>query len=176
MFVGTYQHPPNEDAAIFLAKSIWPLIRPRLPADARCLLAGSSVTPAVAALAGDGVEVLGFVPDLDPLLDSCRVSVAPLRYGAGIKGKIASALQAGLPTVATSMAVEGTGLRDGVEVLVADTATEFAEAVVRLYNDISLWQSLSKEGCTFVKREYSLDANRVRVRQLLDGLELEITR
>ena len=105
MFIGTYQHPPNHDAAIYFVKEIWPKIHRRLP-EARFLVVGSSVTPEILALAGDGIEVLGFVEDLDSLMAACRLTVAPLRFGAGLKGKVSSSLLSGVPVVASSIAVE----------------------------------------------------------------------
>jgi putative sugar O-methyltransferase len=171
MFVGTYQHPPNEDAAVYFAREIWPLVRPRLPG-ANFLIVGSSMTPTVAALASDDVKVLGFVPDLDPLLHSARVSVAPLRFGAGLKGKVGTALQAGLPTVASDVAAEGMGLVDGREVLIASDPAAIADAVVRLYQDDDLWRLLAAEGFAFVRREFSIEANAPRVAALLADVGL----
>ncbi len=169
LFVGTYQHPPNVDAAVFFARAVWPLVRPRLP-EARFLVAGSALTPEVEALAGDGVEVLGFVPDLDALMAQARVSVAPLRYGAGLKGKVASALQAGLPTVATAVAAEGSALRDRQELLIADTPEAMAESVLQLYTDTSLWRRLARQGFAFVRREYSIEANTHRIADIMATL------
>lgn len=171
IFVGTYQHPPNQDAAIFFAREVWPLVRPRLP-EARFLVIGSAMTAKVEALAGDGVEVLGFVSDLQPLLETARISVAPLRYGAGLKGKVATTLQAGLPTVVTSVAAEGVALQDGREVLIADTAQDLADAVVRLYTDDVLWRSLAREGFAFARREFSFEANLPRIARLLAELNV----
>lgn len=172
LFVGTYQHPPNADAAVFFAKRVWPLVRAQLP-DARFLVVGSAVTPEIEALgAEDGVEVVGFVQDLDAFMSRIRVSVAPMRYGAGLKGKVASALQAGLPTVATRIAAEGVALVDGRDILIADTPEEMAAAVVRLYSDDALWLNLAANGFEFVRREYSLESNEKRVSDLLDSLGL----
>ncbi len=170
LFVGTYQHPPNADAATFFAKEVWPLVRPRLPG-ARFLVVGSAVTPQVSALAGDGVEVLGFVQDLEPLLHNARMSVAPLRFGAGLKGKVATTLQAGLPTIATSIAAEGVPLEDGRDILIANTAQEMADAVVRLYTDDGLWHSLSQKGFAFAKAEFSFEANMKRIAAMLADLD-----
>ncbi|MCW3473932.1 glycosyltransferase [Limobrevibacterium gyesilva] len=174
MFVGTYQHPPNRDAAIYFAREIWPLVRERLP-QARFLVVGSNLTPDVQALAGDGVEVLGFVEDLDAVLATCRVTVAPLRFGAGLKGKVASSLLAGVPVVASSIAVEGTPLRDGVDVVIADAPAAFADAVVRVYEDPVLWRQLAVAGFDFVRREYSIAANVPRLRGVLEdaGMSLQ---
>ncbi len=167
MFVGTYQHPPNADAAIWFAREIWPLLRPRLP-EARFLIVGSSMTPEVQALAGDGIEVLGYVEDLDATFASCRLTVAPLRFGAGLKGKVASSQLAGVPVVATPIAVEGTTMRHGVEVMIAEDPKSFAEAVVKVYRDPVLWRQLAIEGFNFVRREYAMDANIDRVRAVLE--------
>ncbi|HLY45557.1 MAG TPA: putative sugar O-methyltransferase [Stellaceae bacterium] len=167
VFVGTYQHPPNVDAVIFFVNEVWPLIRKSLP-EARFLIVGSEVTPEVKALAATtGVELLGYVPDLEPLLARCRLSVAPLRFGAGIKGKVGSALQAGLPTVATSLAIEGTPIVPGTHLLVGDSAEAFCEQVVKLYTDEALWQQLSVAGFELVRDDYSFETNIRRIEALL---------
>ena len=106
------------------------------------------------------------MPDLQPWLDGCRLSLAPLRYGAGVKGKVNQAMAHGLPVVATTAAVEGMHLRDGHDVLVADDAQEFADAVLRLYADQALWNRISMHGRDNVARYFSMDAARTAVRQL----------
>lgn len=155
-FIGTYLHPPNEDAAIYFAREIWPRLREQLP-EARFLVCGSSVTTRIEALAGDGIDVLGFVEDLNAVLATCRLTVAPLRFGAGLKGKVVSSLEAGVPVVGSSIAVEGSGLTDGAEVLVADTPEETAAAILRVYRDRDLWERLSRDGFEFVRREYAIE-------------------
>ena len=169
LFVGTYQHPPNEDAVIFFVTEVWPLVRARLP-DTRFFIVGSSLTPKVEALAGNGVEVLGFVADLDALLARCRLTVAPVRFGAGLKGKLISSLQAGVPSVASSIAAEGFGLADGVETLIADTPAEIADAVIRLHEDRGLWELVSQAGFDFMRRECTMEANVPRITMLLNSL------
>ncbi|MNN73262.1 hypothetical protein D3C81_1893650 [compost metagenome] len=99
-------------------------------------------------------------------MDGCRVAVAPLRFGAGVKGKVNLSMAHGQPLVATSCAVEGMHLRDGEDVLVADDATAFAAAVVRLYEDEALWSQLSANGLANVAEHFSLDAARDTVRRL----------
>ena len=169
MFVGTYQHPPNQDAVVYFVSEIWPLVRARIP-DARFFIVGSSMTPTVQALAGNGVEVLGFVEDLDALLAKCRLTVAPVRFGAGLKGKLISSLQAGVPSVASSIAAEGFGLVDGVETLIADTPEAFADALVRVHEDQALWESISQAGFDFMRRDCAPEANVARIRDLLTVL------
>jgi GT2 family glycosyltransferase/glycosyltransferase involved in cell wall biosynthesis len=157
LFVGGYRHPPNVDAAVWLRREIWPLLRERLPGVPLYLL-GSGMPDAVRALGTDGVEAIGYVPDLDPWLDRCRVALSPLRYGAGVKGKVNHAMSRGLPVVATSASIEGMHLADGEDVLVADDPRGFADAVARLYRDEALWLRLSRGGRANVERHFSPEA------------------
>ena len=169
LFVGGFQHPPNIDAAQWFVGSVWPLIRQQLP-DVRFHLIGSKAPDKVRALHGNGVEFHGFVKDLQPYLDGCRLAVAPLRYGAGVKGKVNLSMSRGQPVVATPMAVEGLYARDGEDVLIADSAREFAAAVIRLYRDEALWNRLSEAGQENVRRHFSLEHARERLSNILDSL------
>jgi GT2 family glycosyltransferase/glycosyltransferase involved in cell wall biosynthesis len=166
LFVGGFHHPPNTDAVLWFAEAVFPRVRAQLP-EVLFHIAGIDPPPQVQRLAQQaGVIVHGHVPDLLPLLEGSRVALAPLRYGAGVKGKINQAMAHGLPVVATTMAVEGMHLRDGVDVLVADTSEAFADAVVRLYGDATLWQTLATHGIDNVHRHFSLDAARATVRRV----------
>jgi GT2 family glycosyltransferase/glycosyltransferase involved in cell wall biosynthesis len=157
MFVGGYRHPPNVDAALFYCRDIVPRLRERLPGVVSYLI-GSNPPPAVTKLAGNGVEVLGYVPEIEPWFDKCRLSVSPLRYGAGVKGKINHSMSRGLPVVATRTSVEGMHLVEGEEVLVADDPDAFADAIARLYRDEALWNRLSAAGLANVRRHFSPQA------------------
>lgn len=168
VFLGGYMHMPNIDAAHFLKEKIWPRIRPHLPADARLLLVGADPGPQVHALSGDGVEVTGFVADLEPIFDSARVFVAPLRFGAGIKGKVIHALAYGVPSVVSPIAAEGMGFEEGRDLLVAEDEGAFCEAVLRLYDDEALWERLRRNGQTFVERNYSWENGLEQCRNLLE--------
>ena len=166
LFVGGFRHPPNVDAVLWFAREVFPRIRAARPSlEFHCV--GGDVPGEIARL-GDipGVRIHGHVPDLQPLLDGVRVSIAPLRYGAGVKGKVNQAMAHGLPVVATTAAVEGMYLRDGEDVLVADDAAAFADAVLRLHDDEALWSRLSANGRDNVARHFSLDAARAVVRDL----------
>ena len=167
VFVGGFRHPPNVDAVRWFVEAVFPLVRARLPEVVfHCI--GSHVPDRIAALAQhDGVIVHGHLPDIAPYMDGARIGLAPLRYGAGVKGKINLSMAHGQPVVATTCAVEGMHLRDGVDVLVADDAEGFAAAVVRLYQDGALWQQLSANGLDNVARHFSLDAGREVVRRVL---------
>jgi glycosyltransferase involved in cell wall biosynthesis len=119
-------------------------------------------------LAGEHVIVHGFVADLMPYMDGCRVSVAPLRYGAGVKGKVNMAMSCGLPVVATPAAVEGMHVESGTDVLVAVDAAAFAAETVRLYRDEALWSRLSAHGLANVERHFSFAAARTALQRILD--------
>jgi GT2 family glycosyltransferase len=153
-FLGGYRHTPNVDAVIHFVERIFPLIRAADPA-IRFLIAGANATREVHALAGNGVEVLGSVPDLRDLFDRVRVFVCPLRVGAGVKGKVLSALSYGVPTVSTSIGVEGSGLEPGRHVLVADDTEDFAAKTLHLYRNRAAWQRLSAAGQRIVAEDFS---------------------
>lgn len=154
LFVGGFQHHPNVDAMLYFVREVWPGIANRLP-DAKLFVVGDRPPREIQQLAGGRIVVTGFVPSVEPYLNQCRVSIAPLRYGAGMKGKIGEALAAGLPVVSSSIGLEGMGLGDGRQALVADTPQAFADAVVRLYQDPALWQRLSESGREFIRSRYS---------------------
>ncbi|MGA9422843.1 MAG: glycosyltransferase, partial [Rhodanobacteraceae bacterium] len=157
IFVGGFQHPPNIDAVEWLVRDILPLVEPELPG-VRVHVIGSRVTAAIEALNSESVRIHGYVEDIAPYMDGCRVALAPLRYGAGVKGKVNLAMSYGLPVVATSSAVEGMHAHAGKDVLVADDPGEFAACIVRLYNDEVLWQRLSSNGLDNVRQHFSFDA------------------
>ncbi|HEY0505001.1 MAG TPA: glycosyltransferase [Lysobacter sp.] len=167
VFVGGFRHPPNVDAVRWFVGEVFPRVRERLPG-VRFHCIGGDVPAEVQALASQaGVEVHGHVPDIDPYMDGARVAVAPLRFGAGVKGKVNLSMAHGQPVVATACAVEGMHLRDGVDVLVADDADAFADAIVRAYSDATLWRTLSDHGLANVQRHFSADAARDVVRRVL---------
>jgi GT2 family glycosyltransferase/glycosyltransferase involved in cell wall biosynthesis len=167
VFVGGFRHPPNVDAVRWFVAEVFPRVRERLPG-IRFHCIGSHVVAAVDALSSEpGVVVHGHVPDITPYMDGCRLSVAPLRYGAGVKGKVNLSMAHGQPVVATPAAVEGMHLRDGDDVLVAGDAGAFADAVVRLYTDPVLWERLARGGMDNIARHFSLDAARDTVRRVL---------
>lgn len=168
-FVGGYQHPPNVDAARWFVNSIWPLVREKLPE--LCFhLIGSKAPEQVQSLQGNGVQFHGFVQDLEPWLDGCRLAVAPLRYGAGIKGKVNISMSRGQPVVATPSAVEGMFVKNGEEVLVAESAQDFANAIIRLYQDERLWNHISAAGVENVRKYFSIDTARKSLDELLRTL------
>lgn len=166
LFVGGFQHPPNVDAIVWFLENVWPLIQARAPGLV-LQVAGSNMPEALHRLASDTVRMLGQVPRVEPLLDGVRVSIAPLRYGAGVKGKINQAMALGVPVVATSVAAEGMGLADGEDVLIADSPQAFAEQVLRAHEDAALWARLAEGGRANVRRHFSRAVARGTLSRLL---------
>ncbi|MGH3620529.1 MAG: glycosyltransferase family 4 protein, partial [Sciscionella sp.] len=166
LFVGSFDHPPNVDAARWLAEEIMPLVRKRCP-EAVLDLVGSNPPAEVLALDGDGVVSHGWVPDLAPLYAAARLSVAPLRFGAGVKGKVGESLGHGVPVVGTPVAFEGTALTEGREVLIGTTAEQIADAVVTALGDDELWQRLSDAGRATIAEQFGPELARATLNDLL---------
>jgi GT2 family glycosyltransferase len=172
VFVGGYAHQPNIDAVLYFVKDIMPLLRLRL-AGLKFYVVGSNPTSEIMALACEDVIILGYVENLNSLLDKFRVSVAPLRFGAGIKGKIGTAMAVGLPVVATSMAAEGMELTNGENIVIADGAERFAAAIEGLYQNESNWNHIRNQGLEFAEQAWGGAA----AMKVLGGIlsELEFT-
>jgi O-antigen biosynthesis protein len=128
---------------------------------------GSRMTASIQALAADDFVILGHVPDIAPWLDGCRMSISPLRYGAGVKGKINTAMSRGLPVVATTPSAEGMHLTAGDDVLIADEPEAFAAAIARLHEDRALWERLSASGRANIERHFSRSVARDALTALL---------
>lgn len=170
MFIGGYQHTPNIDAAIWFVNEIFPLVREQLP-DIKFHLIGSKATAAVKALGEEpGVIFHGFVEDIEPFLHDVRIAVAPLRYGAGVKGKVNMSMSYGQPVVGTAIAFEGMFTTHEVDAMEAETAQAYAEAIVKLYQDECLWQKLSEHSLQNVQKYFSYDAAKAQLAELLKDL------
>jgi GT2 family glycosyltransferase/glycosyltransferase involved in cell wall biosynthesis len=172
LFIGSFEHTPNVDAMIFFLREIYPLVQSRLK-DAKFYIIGQKVPPEVVTLATENVVITGVQPEVRPFFENARLSVAPLRYGAGVKGKINQSMGFGVPVVATSLAVEGMNLQPRQDVLVADTPTEFAEAVVELYESEELWTRVSENGIRKTRALYSTDAARKKLQVLFSDEHLK---
>jgi len=166
VFVGGYQHEPNVDAMCYFIAEIWPRILKQVPGT-KLYIIGSNPPEKILELDSEDVDVVGYVEDLSVYLNNCRLSVAPLRFGAGVKGKVARSLAYGLPVVATPIAIEGAGLTDQENVIVADGADEFANSVFELYTNEVLWNRLSKKGIEHYERNYSLEIGERKLADLM---------
>ncbi len=170
VFVGGFKHRPNVDAMFSFCKEVWPGVAERLPG-VNLFVVGAEPPPAIAALASDRIVVTGHVPETLPYLQQCRVSIAPLPYGAGMKGKVGEALAAGLPVVGTEVACEGMDLVAGEHVLIADDSRSTTDAIVSLYTDEALWTRLSAAGRAHVAKHYSPPAVSRALERILDSVE-----
>ena len=157
LFVGGFGHPPNEDAVLWFAKEVYPLITKKQ--DIPFYIVGSNATDAVKRLNSKNVIVRGFVTEeeLKELYDTCKLVVVPLRYGAGVKGKVVEALYYGTPMVTTTVGIEGIkGAEEFMEV--ADEPEEFAQKVLTLYNDNDRLVKTVEDYQKYIKAHNSIDA------------------
>jgi GT2 family glycosyltransferase/glycosyltransferase involved in cell wall biosynthesis len=152
-FIGGYRHTPNLDAAKWAAQQLMPLLRPQVPG-IELLLVGSHMPAAISALAARDVVPLGHVPALDSVFERVRLTVAPLRYGAGLKGKVLDSLAAGVPCVMTSIAAEGIELTDELRVLVADDPETLAQRVAMLCHDDDAHRRIAAAGKALIAAQY----------------------
>jgi GT2 family glycosyltransferase/glycosyltransferase involved in cell wall biosynthesis len=166
LFIGGFQHTPNVDAVIFFVREIFPGVRERLPA-ARFYIIGDKAPPSITELASEHIIVTGLQPDVRPYFDSVKLSVAPLRWGAGVKGKINQSMGLGVPVVASSIAVEGMNLTNGSDILIADAPHDFARAVIDVYESEDLWERISKNGIEKTKADYSIETATKQLSRLL---------
>jgi glycosyltransferase involved in cell wall biosynthesis len=157
MFIGSFLHHPNEDAVLFFVNEIFPLLRKKIP-DMRFFVVGSDPMESILKLDSDAIKVTGYVRDVAPYFKNCRVFVAPLRFGAGMKGKIGQSMAYGLPVVTTIIGAEGIGLVQNETALIADQPEKFADSVLRLYTDEQLWDNISLNSIAHIERNYSREA------------------
>ena len=165
MFIGGFEHTPNVDGVLWFVEHVLPSVARSIP-DVVLHVVGSKAPEEIRRLDSRHVKVAGFVPDVDPVFDAARVFVSPLRYGAGMKGKIGQAMCAGLPVVTTSVGSEGMLLVDRQNAMVTDDPAAFAAAVVEVYRDPELWTRLSRSGRRHVEAHFSAAAVRPRLASL----------
>ncbi|OYV54903.1 MAG: hypothetical protein B7Z76_12590 [Acidiphilium sp. 20-67-58] len=168
-FVGGFGHPPNVDAVRHYAEDILPLVRESLPA-ATSHIVGSRMPEAVSRLHGGGLVTVGYVPDLAEVLHRVRCTVAPLRFGAGIKGKVLESFAHGLPCVMSPVAAEGLDLPAPLDWLVAGSAEEFAAKIVRVHEDEALNRRLAEAGLAYIVARYSEVATLAALGRAVDVL------
>lgn len=152
VFVGGFRHPPNVDAACWLAREILPLVRARCEG-AHLTIVGAEPPRAVRRLASDRVTVTGFVPQVEPFLDRAAVVVAPLRTGGGMRVKLLQALARGKAVVTTPLGAEG--LAADAPLLVADSGPGLAEAIAALLADPERRRGLGHRAREFVAEHHT---------------------
>lgn len=172
LFVGGFAHRPNVDAMLYYKEQILSHLSRLLP-NVKLHVVGSHPSQKIWELNSNNINVLGFVPDLEPLLNGCRVFVCPLRYGAGMKGKLGQALSHGLPVVTTSTGAEGMGLTHKDQVLIEDDPEKFAALVAQVYQDENLWSTLSANGKHYIETNFSPKSTEEKLLFALKELSIE---
>ena len=141
LFIGS-AHTPNIDAVHYLYDEIMPLVWDKLP-NVKVQIIGS-VDKEINTISNKNIEFLGFVENVEPYFLNSKLMIAPLRYGAGVKGKVGQAFEYYLPVVTTSIGAEGMFLENDINAIIVDNATDFANKIIEVYNQSEIWEKLSK--------------------------------
>ena len=166
LFFGAINYFPNVDGLGFFLREVWPILERSHPR-ARLKIVGQAPTPEILAHAGPRIEVTGRVPDLRPHLSAAAVTIAPLRIGGGTRFKILEAMAMARPVVSTPIGAEGLEAEPGRQLLLAETAEDFAAAVGRVLDDAALGSRLGAAGRMLVEERYSWQAAGERLERFL---------
>lgn len=168
LFVGGFAHDPNVDAVNWLMQDIWPKVSKNIPS-CRLIIVGSGMPLELQQVADNAQNVtyLGYVDDLDPIIDKAAVSVAPLRYGAGMKGKVNQAMACGLPVVSTTVGLQGIHGKDGTHFHKCDTAEIFADRIIGLFESSSKQVELGRNGQSISDEICGMSLAQARLNQLI---------
>lgn len=169
MFIGNFYHEPNWDAVQILKKEIWPIIRKSLP-DVRLLIYGAYAGQKVSDFNNEttGFVVKGRAENASEVTKSARVSLSPLRFGAGIKGKLLEAMQNGTPSVTTSIGTESMKVDDEWGGFVEDDFEGFAQKSIELYQSKDVWQNASQVGFDILKNRFGKNTFEVALSECLE--------
>jgi glycosyltransferase involved in cell wall biosynthesis len=167
MFIGAFSHSPNSDAVFHFLREIFPLVLEKL--DINFYIIGKNPPEELLCLQTPNVIATGYVPDITPYFEKCRVMVAPLRYGAGVKGKLTQSMSLGVPFVTTSVGAEGMALEDQRHCFVADDPAAFADRVIRLYTERELWKSFRENSLQLAIERFSYETVKNRLREFFEA-------
>ena len=173
--IGNFRHEPNWDAVRYLKESLWPAIRQQLP-QAELHIYGAYPPPKATQLhnARQGFLVKGWADDAQQVVRSARVMLAPLRFGAGLKGKLIDAAECGTPAVTTAIGAEGMYSPGSEAALVANSAEDFIQQAVALYQDEAQWLRLQKNGLNLIRSRFSFTEHAPRLQQRLAAIAKNI--
>jgi O-antigen biosynthesis protein len=170
-FLGGFNHYPNKEGIIWFVNEVMPNLV-NYSSDLSLSIYGSAMGPEIKALATEQILPKGFVENVADAFDPHRVFVAPLLSGAGMKGKVLSALSHGIPCVLSPIAAEGIGLRHGTDCLIVEKASDWASAILRLTEDDALWTRISENALAYVEQAYSFKSGRVHMRAAFEAAGL----
>ena len=162
VFVGGFGHDPNIDAVLFFCRDVLPLIRREIP-DVTFTVVGSHPPEEIRALANDSVCVEGYVPSTTPYLHGSYVSVAPLRFGSGMKGKVGEAMAHGIPVVTTSVGAQGMNLVNRKTTIIADAPADMSKGIIELLQNDVLYKTLQSNAIEYVRQNLTPDALKERI-------------
>lgn len=155
LFTASMLYLPNLDALFYFYNEIWPKVI-NSNSEFHLYIAGSNVPIEVRKLAEhDNIEVIPNPKHIEGIASKCSVAIAPIRLGAGTRGKILHTMAMGLPTITTSLGCEGLAVEEGIHLLIRDNPTHFAEAILELKSDARLWATLRRNGRRLVQQRYS---------------------
>ncbi len=168
VFIGSYAWYPNPDAVIWFVSQIWPLVLHRIP-NAEFLVIGSDPTDDIKRLGTiKGVKIIGYVPDTKPYFETAALSVAPMRVGGGMKGKVNEAMAHGIPVVATRIGAQGFEAEHGKQMMIADDARGFADCVIKLLHDDILQREMGIAGQDLNTAICSQSAVKIKIEELVE--------
>lgn len=170
LFIGSYNHLPNVDGVVWLCEEIMPLVWQINPS-IKVTLLGNNPSEEVLALKSDRITVTGYIDDVSPYFASHRLSVSPLRYGAGMKGKIGQSLEYSLPVVSTKIGTEGMNLVPEQHILEASNALNFAQQILRLYTDKQLWNLISSNSPEVISN-YSPTSVQLKIAEVFEQIKI----
>ncbi len=169
LFLGNFHHEPNRDALEYFVRDIFPLIRAKNP-DVVLDVIGDMPHDSIEYLATSSIRIHGYVPDLTPLFATAFASIAPLRFGAGVKGKLHMSMSYGVPCVTTSIGAEGMHVEHGKHMLIADEPEMFAQQVIALHENRTLWQTIATNAQQVLEKYFSPQAARKNVEEMFEHL------
>lgn len=170
VFVGVFSHEPNVDAVLYFYHEIWPQIIKNHP-DTHWFIVGGNPPPEIQSLACNNIEVTGYVPETLPYLKKSWISIAPLRFGAGMKGKVGEAMAAGIPVVTTDFGAQGFDITNGKQLLMTSSAAEFSEQINNLILDGEKRKYIGDQGLLFIEAHFSTQTVSVILEKFIKKLE-----
>jgi len=171
-FLGGFNHTPNREGLTWFVENVMPLLRDALPG-VKLSVYGSRVTSEIEALEEDDILIEGFVESLSEVFDTCRVFVAPLLSGAGIKGKVLESIAHGVPAVLSPVAAEATGLVDSVSTSIATSPEQWVEQIVSLHDGEEQWNAMSDAAHALAESRYGFDDGLKKMSEVFRYLELD---
>tara|TARA_B100001063_G_C16761060_1_gene555942 strand:- start:502 stop:1731 length:1230 start_codon:yes stop_codon:yes gene_type:complete len=173
--IGNFLHPPNYDAVLYLKQSIWPLIRQQLP-KAEVHIYGAYESQKVTQLHNEkeGFLIKGFAEDVDIVMQQAKVCLAPLRFGAGLKGKLVDAMQNGTPCVMSNIAAEGMFGEVEPNGFIEDDPETFAQKAVELYTNAEIWKAKQNSGFKILNQRFDKANFKDEFAQKIESLSMDL--